>query len=713
MKVRYNHHVNTKTHTRKKQRNNLLKKMSILILSLLLLALPIQTSFKGLDMLGFEASVAHAQSLKDVNLLQRTNIHAGMKGTMGDNTFSVNVSGPVSPNINLIKSENVINYHLDLGAVPDGVREKIELTSVQDGQVTVTFDPISLSLISIELQDSFNFLSESIQSSTIKVLGFIDRIMDNKFFKFFVTIDGMREYLQAFDEFNKLQNRPQSIPDYNGNVPVFIDNDTHTVSIEFTDELNNHVTKSLEDRVLTVTNTFTDSIKNINIEILPNVPFLNKLSVLVNGIYAILTDIVEDVNHHILGPIGDGVLDATNLSNEMTITGQVNATTTLQFDKAIGICEGTESVGHGTFPVTVRGLVANQVVNGPDLFFDLNATDEVTIIVLPHENCLMESMKPSTTNFGDRFDIGGIKGLDRFIDPSELILIEEEIEENNEAEKEFDSETAKDFARENKQSEQDAQDDDKPRVDRGKEGRGTTQQRTESEKNADGAVDEAPRDADDGDKQLENDVDAKTEDDAKTSKSFTDRVKDVFKPRKDPGGKTIEPNKDLEKVDEDADQGTEDKDKSSRDLKDAKRDNATGGEAANKPQVDRDGSKDKANRNTQQRTESDNKSGDETEGEGDSEKAGADAKAGGDDKQTENDAKSGGDASGKNDAAKEGTQDATNQPSGAQDATGSESESSPNIDIDMDDIEEGIGLLQRLLEIIMKIIEALTNKETT
>src|SRR5699024_8172148 len=126
----------------------------------------------------------------------------------------------------------------------------------------------------------------------------------------------------------------------------------------------------------------------------------------------------------------------------------------------------------------------------------------------------------------------------------ELILIEEEIEENNEAEKEFDSETAKDFARENKPSEQDAQDDDKPRVDRGKEGRGTTQQRTESEKKADGAVDEAPRDAEDGDKQLENDVDAKTEDDAKTSKSFTDRVKDVFKPRKDPGGKTIEPNKD-------------------------------------------------------------------------------------------------------------------------------------------------------------------------
>src|SRR5699024_6362659 len=120
--------------------------------------------------------------------------------------------------------------------------------------------------------------------------------------------------------------------------------------------------------------------------------------------------------------------------------GLVNATTTLQFNKAIGICEGTESVGHGTFPVTVRGLAANQVVTVPDLFHDLNAADDVTIIVLPHENCLMESMKSSTTNFGDRFDIGGIPGLDRFIDPGELILIEEEIEDNNEAEEGFDSE---------------------------------------------------------------------------------------------------------------------------------------------------------------------------------------------------------------------------------------------------------------------------------
>lgn len=687
LKHNYNH-LNKKQYARKKQRNVFLKKVSVFILTIVMLALPIQTSFTGLNLLGIDSNVAHAQSLQDVNLLERTNIHAGMKGTMGDNTFSANVSGPVSSNINLIKSDNVINYHLDLSEVPDGVREKIEITSIENGYVTVAFEPVSLSLISTDLQDSFNFLSESIQSSTIKVLGFIHRIMDNKIFSFFVTIEGMREYLQAFDEFNKLQNTPQHIPDYTGNLPVSVDNDTNTVSIEFTDELNKHVTTSLEDRVLKVTNVFTDSVKNINIEILPNVPFLNKLSVLVNGVYSNLTEIIENVNNRILAPIADGVLDATNLSNEITIKGQVNATTTLQFNKAIGICEGTESVGHGTFPVTVRGLAANQVVTGSDLFHDLNAVDDVTIIVLPHENCLMESIKSSTTNFGDRFDIGGIKGLDRFIDPGELILIEEEIEENNEAEQQADIEAAKDFAQEMKEGRREAKEDNRPQVDRGKEGRGTTQQRTEDKKDADDETDEPPADEDGGDTQLGKDTDEQAGDDGKASKSFSDRVRDVFKPRKDTGGEIEESGKVSKGNDEDSDEGTEDK--GSRDIEKPKKDAGTGTEDANKPQVDRDGSKDKANRNTQQRTEDVDKSKDDAEA------------AGGDTDGDENgdDAKAGGDADGKAGDAGDGTQD----------AAGSDSGSSTNIDIDMDDIEEGIGLLQRLLEIIMKILEAITNK---
>lgn len=649
-----------------------------------MLALPIQTSLSGLSILGFDSNVAHAQSLNEVNLLSTTNMHAGMKGTMGDNTFSVNISGPIASDKNLIKSDNVINYHLDLSEVPDGVREKIELTSMQDGLVTVVFDPISLSLVSMDLQDSFEFLSESVQSGTMKALGFIDSILDNRFFKFFVDIQGVPEYLQAFDDFNELQHRPQHIPDYTGNLPVYVDNDTHTVSIDFTDELNSHVTESLEDTVLTVTNNFTESIKNIKIEIFPKVPFLNKLSVLVNDVYTILAEITYNINENILAPIAEGVLDATNLSNEIAIKGQINTTTTLQFNKTVGICEGTESVGHGTFPVTVRGLAANQVVTGSDLFYDLNAADDVTIIVLPHENCLSESIKGTTTNFGDRFDIGGIKGLDRFIDPGELILIEEEIEENNEAEKEFDRDATRDFRKDRKNAENNAGDVSRPEVDRG---RGTTQQRTDSGKDSDDKTGD--------DTKAENDANGKVEDDTKVGEDDHEKERDPFKPRKDLSRNAGEPDKVT------GDEDTPDINKSGKDA--GKR---TGD--ADRPQVDRDGSVGKKNRNTQQRTESPGdkaddagKSGDDKEAKGDDDKGKADndENADGDAQQAANDGDKAGDA-----------QQAGDNDNKAEDDTQDAAGSNANIDIDMDDIEEGIGLLQRLLEIIMKIIEALTNK---
>src|SRR5690625_538918 len=308
---------NQKNIRRKKPLKIYLQQLLMVTMALILLLAPLDVSMFG-------PKVAHAESLKNVDILEKTNITYITIETTDTNTFRVNITVVNKRNKHIGGDGNVISLYFD-SELLENIKDDVKLKALENSIIKISFDPVDLSVVSGPIGRSISSVTGFVQGTSNKVLNVVDKILGSKIMSPFVKIQGIPEYIEAYEDFRHLERNPLKIPDYVDEVPIKISDDYKIATIDFSEQVKNHLSTNVEDIVVETSNNFINSVKNVRFEILPGLGFMSPINKLINGAISALTDTTDKINREVLAPIAAGGLKGLGLSNNKMMSGQVSA----------------------------------------------------------------------------------------------------------------------------------------------------------------------------------------------------------------------------------------------------------------------------------------------------------------------------------------------------------------------------------------------------
>ena len=285
------------------------------------------------QLIGFTEDSASAAPLLEVGVLTDETLTATNTPEPYNLTLTLNGTGLAE--VELADPQTVAVFY-----APDLAGDLNDATA----QVRVTNLPITLG----DLPALGNLLDPvlgTVQGLVSNILGLLEPLG---------LADGISEVSNALDALQNLDTALADALEYNATIPVEIDPEEGTITVDFSEDLENYLNTAVNDVVLELLNDLTLAVDNVELAGL--------------NIGGLLSGILTAVNP-LIASITEGALDITEDLASLQVLGETTVTVNATID------ESTDANGE----IPISGAVIGTSIIDVQLLSTLRATDTITL----------------------------------------------------------------------------------------------------------------------------------------------------------------------------------------------------------------------------------------------------------------------------------------------------------------------------------------------
>jgi LPXTG-motif cell wall-anchored protein len=322
---------------------------------------PITPIINNGKFIGFEQESAEAATLAEVGILEDTTVEANLSDVSGSGPYNLNLTltGTGVGDVGLVNPDTVAVFHApdlagDLSADTANVRVEILPVTMEDLPALGTL---------------INDLTGTLTGAVSDIVGLVDDLLgavpDGV-----LEINGLEELQNSVNALTNLEGAVTDLLVYEDTVTPTVNNENGTITVDFSDGIDNHLDTAVEDVVLQLLRDITTAAEALEINLLGGVPIVGDLvNGLINGILDLATGTILPAVEEVISEITTGAIDLTG----DLAAAQVIGNTTVQVPATVA----RDTTASGEIPVSGAGVGTNVI--DVELLSTLNTETTVTV----------------------------------------------------------------------------------------------------------------------------------------------------------------------------------------------------------------------------------------------------------------------------------------------------------------------------------------------
>lgn len=326
---------------------------------------------------GFTENSAEAATLADVEILTNVAVNASLSNLEGPASYNLNLSltGTGLADVDLVNPETVALFHAPDLAGDIGVTD---LATVRVEILPITLD--DLPVLDSLLSGLIDTLTSAV-SGIVGLLGDITALIPDRL----LEVKGLEELQNAIGALSNVDEALADLLVYEDTIPAEVSNETGTITVDFSNNLNNHLETAVNDVVLQLLNDVIEATQALEINLLGSIPIVGAL---VNGlINSILNLATGTILPAVEGVVSDITAGTADLTRELVAAQVIGET---QIDLTATVNKDTDASGE----IPISGTAVN--TNAIDVNL-LNTLNPVAIVMFPE----IDTTAPEITSIAD------------------------------------------------------------------------------------------------------------------------------------------------------------------------------------------------------------------------------------------------------------------------------------------------------------------------
>jgi hypothetical protein len=320
---------------------------------------PIIEKGKPID---FERNSVEAATLTEVGILTNTSVNADLSNVNGTGPYNLNLTltGTGVGDVGLVNPDTVAVFHApdlagDLSADTANVRVEILPVTMEDLPALGTL---------------INDLTGTLTGAVSDIVGLVDDLLgavpDGV-----LEINGLEELQNSVNALTNLEGAVTDLLVYEDTVTPTVNNENGTITVDFSDGIDNHLDTAVEDVVLQLLNDVIDDANALEINLLGDVPIVGDfVSGLINGVLGLATGTILPAVNNVVSEITTGAVDLTG----DLVAAQVIGKTTIE----VPVTVARDTTASGETPIYGAGVGTATI----DLEL-LNSLNTETTVIFP------------------------------------------------------------------------------------------------------------------------------------------------------------------------------------------------------------------------------------------------------------------------------------------------------------------------------------------
>jgi len=335
---------------------------------------PIAPIIQNGELVGFEQQKAEADTLAEVGILTDTTVNANIGNVEGSGPYDLNLSltGTGLADVGLVDPDKVGLFHAPDLAGDLGVA----------GEANVRVEILPLTMEDLPALNSLvSGLTTTLTGAVSDIVGAVDRILglvpDGA-----LDVNGLEELQNSVDALNNVDQALADVLAYEDSVPATVNNENGTITVDFSDGLDNHLDTAVEDVVLQLLDDVISAADALEVQLLDGIPVVGELvNGLINGVLDLATGTILPGVQEAVNEITTGAVDLTGELASAQVIGNTQITVPATVDRSTD--------ASGEVPVSGAGVGTNVI----DVEL-LSTLDTETTVTIPASDTTAPTITP-------------------------------------------------------------------------------------------------------------------------------------------------------------------------------------------------------------------------------------------------------------------------------------------------------------------------------